>query len=153
MFGLLYANDLVLCGESEEDLRAMVGQFVEVCRIRGLKVNASTSKVMVLNGEEGLDCAVSLDGMRLERVSEFKYFRCILDESGTGEAESCRRKVASGRRIAGAIRSLVNGRSLQLKCAKVLYETLLVTVVMYGSETMIWKEEWSRTTAVQMDNL
>ena len=25
--GLLYANDLVLCGESEEDLRAMVGFF------------------------------------------------------------------------------------------------------------------------------
>ena len=30
--GLLYADDLVLCGESEEDLRAMVGCFVEVCR-------------------------------------------------------------------------------------------------------------------------
>ena len=30
--GLLYANDLVLCSESEEDLRVMVGQFAEVCR-------------------------------------------------------------------------------------------------------------------------
>ena len=28
--GLLYANDLVLCGESEEDLRAMIGSFVGV---------------------------------------------------------------------------------------------------------------------------
>ena len=35
--GLLYADDLILCGESEEDLRAMVGRFVEVCRIRGKK--------------------------------------------------------------------------------------------------------------------
>ena len=26
--GLLYADDLVLCGESEEDLKVMVGQFV-----------------------------------------------------------------------------------------------------------------------------
>ena len=25
--GLLYADDLVLCGELEEDLRLMVGQF------------------------------------------------------------------------------------------------------------------------------
>ena len=38
--GLLYANDLVLCGELEEELRAMVEQFVEVCRSRGLAVNA-----------------------------------------------------------------------------------------------------------------
>ena len=30
--------DLVLCGESEEDLRAMVGCFVEVCKRGDLKV-------------------------------------------------------------------------------------------------------------------
>ena len=45
--GLLYADDLVLCGESEEDLRAMVVRFAEVCRRRGLKVNADKSKVIV----------------------------------------------------------------------------------------------------------
>ena len=37
--GFLYADDLVLCGESEEDLRVMIKWFAEVCR-RGLKVNA-----------------------------------------------------------------------------------------------------------------
>ena len=52
----MYADDLVLCGESE-DLRAMVGHFVEVCG-RGLKVNAGKSKVMVMNGEKGLECGI-----------------------------------------------------------------------------------------------
>ena len=47
---LLYADDLVLCGESKEDLRAMVGHFVEMCRRRALKVNVGKSKVMVLGG-------------------------------------------------------------------------------------------------------
>ena len=36
--GLLYAYDLVLFGESEEDLRAMMGYFVEVCRRKGWSV-------------------------------------------------------------------------------------------------------------------
>ena len=27
--GCSYADDLILCGESEEDLRAMVGRFIE----------------------------------------------------------------------------------------------------------------------------
>ena len=45
----------------------------------------------------------------LEHVSEFKYFGCVLDESGTDEAECCR-KVASRRRAAGAIRYIVNDR-------------------------------------------
>ena len=35
--GFLYADDLVLYVESEEDLKAMVGRFIKVCRRRGLK--------------------------------------------------------------------------------------------------------------------
>ena len=36
----------------------------------------------------------------------------------------------------------------------VLHETLLVPVLKYGSETMLWKkEDRSRIRTVQMDNL
>ena len=66
---------------------------------------------MVLGWEEGLECEVCMDGMRMEHVSEFKYLGCILDESDTYEAECCR-KLESGRRVASAIRSLVNARGL-----------------------------------------
>ena len=58
----------------KEDLRAIVGRFIEVCKRRGLKVNASKSKVILLGGEEGLECEVCVDGIRLEHVSELKYF-------------------------------------------------------------------------------
>ena len=109
--GLLCADDLVSCGESGEDLRAIVGRFNEVCRRRGLKVNAGKSNVMVLGGEEGLECEVYVNGIRLEHVSEYTYLGCVLDESVTDEAECCR-KVVSGRRDAGAIRYLVNDGSL-----------------------------------------
>ena len=40
------------------------------------------------------------------------------------------------RRVAVTIRTLVNDRSLQLECAKVLHESLLVPVHTYG---MIWR--------------
>ena len=72
---------------------------------------------------------------------------------GTNGAE-CSRKVASERIVAGAIRSLVNTRDLKLECARVLHETLLVPILLYSSETMLWKEkEKSRIKAVQMHNL
>ena len=83
-----------------------------------------------------MECEVCLDGMRLKHVSKFKYLGYILDESGTDEAEYSR-KVASGRRVAGAIISLVNARSLQLECARILDESLLVPFFTYDSETMI----------------
>ena len=68
---------------------------------------------MVLNGEDGLECEVHVDGICLEHISAFKYLRCALDESGTDGAEYSR-KVVSGRRVAGPIRSLVNAMDLQL---------------------------------------
>ena len=116
LLGLLYTDDLVLCGVSDEDLRVMVGRFVEVCKRRGLKVNAGKSKVMVLNGEEGLEYEVHVASIRLEHVSEFK---CVLDEFGTYGVEYSR-KMAKGRRVAGATRSLVNARDLELHCTKSL---------------------------------
>ena len=72
----------------------MVVYIVEVSRRRGLKVNTGKSKVMMLGEEEGFECAVCVDGRILGYVSEFKYLGCVVDESGTDEAEF-RRKVAN----------------------------------------------------------
>ena len=74
MAALLNADDLVLCGGSEEDLRVM-------CRRRGLIVNLGKRKGIVMNGWR-----VYGDGIRFEHFSEFKYSRCVLGESGTDEA-------------------------------------------------------------------
>ena len=69
---------------------------------------------------------------------------CVYYESDTDDVE-CRRKVARERRAVGSIRSLFNVRSLQ----NVLYESLLVLVLTYSCETMIWREkEKSRIMAV-----
>ena len=51
----------------------MVERFAEMCRGREMKVNVGKSKVMILNGEGGLECEVHIDGILLEHVSEFKY--------------------------------------------------------------------------------
>ena len=121
-----------------------------MCRRRGLNTNAGKSKGMVLGEEESLECEVCVDGIRLEYVSELKYLKYALDVLGTDEAE-CSRKVASGRRVPCAIRSLVNVRSLQLRCSRVLHESLVVSVLTCGSETMIWREkERSRIRVMQM---
>ena len=85
-------------------------------------------------------------------MSEFKYLRCVLDEAGTYEAV-CHRNLASRRRVAGSIRSLVNARALQLQCTGVLHESLLGLVLMYGNETMIWNEKKrSRIKVEHMNN-
>ena len=43
----------------------------------------------------------------IEHISEFKYLGCIVDGSGADGAEYSR-KLANGRKVAGAIKDLVN---------------------------------------------
>ena len=63
------------------------GRFVEMCRRSGLKGNACKSNVMLLGMEEGVECELCVDGLRIEHVLEFKYLLCVMDECGTDEAE------------------------------------------------------------------
>ena len=88
MSGLLYADDLVLNGESEEDLRVMKKPFVEIYERKVLKINAHKSKVMVWGGEEGSACEI------MEYVSEHKNWGVVQ------KSEYCRK-------VTGSIRSLV----------------------------------------------
>src|SRR5678815_5285247 len=129
---LLYVDDLVLCGESEESLRGLVERFGRVCKRRGLKVNVDKSKVMVVS-EGSPQCEVMLNGEQLEQVSEFKYLGYVLDEKGTDDAECCR-KVVNGRKVAGEIKSLVNVKGLSLECARVLHEGMLLPCLLYTSD-------------------
>ena len=63
-----------------------MGWFAELYRRRG------KSKVMLLNGEEGIECKVHVDEIHLEHVSKFKYLSCVLEEAATDGAK-CSRKV------------------------------------------------------------
>ena len=69
-----------------------------------------------------------MDGIRLKHVSEYKYFGCVPDESGAYDAY-CRKEVASGGKVSGAIRLIVNAKGLQLGCARILHEAMLVHVL------------------------
>ena len=66
-------------------------------------MNDNWQKVMVTNGEEGLECVGGVNEMRLERVSEFIYLGCVWDESGTDKTE-CSRKMPSGRKMVVLLR-------------------------------------------------
>ena len=96
-------------------------------------------------------CQILLHGSRLENKSEFEFVERVLADSGTDGGECCR-KGATGRKVANAIRSLVNAGSLQLECARMLHEALLVSALQHSREKKIWKKkECSKVRAVQMD--
>ena len=62
-----------------------------------------------------------------------------------------KQNVAGNWRMGG--QSLANARYLQFEWVRLLHEGLLISNIIYGSKTMVWREkERSRNMAIQMDN-
>ena len=49
--------------------------------------------------------------------------------------------MVSGRKVGGVFKSLVNARGLQLEFARILHDTLHVSVLMYDIEIITLKKE------------
>ena len=60
-----------------------------------------------------MEYEVCVEGIQLQYFSEFKYFGVCFEQ-------------------AGDIRSLVNFRGLQLECTRILHESFLIPILMYG---------------------
>ena len=71
---LMFADDTVLLGDSEEKLERLVHEFGSVCRRRKLLVYETKSKIMKIgkNGEEN-GVNISLNDRRMEEVETYRY--------------------------------------------------------------------------------
>ena len=61
LLGLLYTDDLLICGESADDLRVMAERFEFVWQRKHVKAKANTNTEMVLRREKELLCEVSVN--------------------------------------------------------------------------------------------
>ena len=75
---LLYANDVCLMANSEEDMQVIMEKINECVVEYGLKVNEKTSKVVCINGEVGRrrwmigECCIG-------EVEEYKYLGITIE--------------------------------------------------------------------------
>ena len=86
--------------------------------------------------EENTQCQIILDCKQLEQVTEFKYLGYMLNEKGMNDTEYGK-KVTSGKKVAGAIKPLVNAKRLSCEHNRVLNESMLLPVLMYDSKAML----------------
>ena len=81
---LLFADDMVIIGNSPADLQHRLNRLVEYCTEWGLKINASKSKVIVFRKRGGIKqnehWNVGLD--LLEIVEQFNYLGTVFSSNG-----------------------------------------------------------------------
>ena len=92
---LLFANDLVLFGSSQEDLQASLDKFASACVEAKMIINTSKTEVMVLT-RQATECHVQVCAAQLRQVNEFKYLGVMFSSDGRQDKEIDRRISQTG---------------------------------------------------------
>src|SRR5215469_2616061 len=103
---LLYADDTVLIGETEESLQRLVTSFDRICRKRKVRINGEKSKVMRV-GDNGriLDMGIRIGRVRIKQVDCIKYLGVVISAEGDGRQEFGHR-LKEGNRALGGVREV-----------------------------------------------
>jgi len=132
---LLYADDTVLMGETEESLRKLVTVFHRVCGKRKVRINGDKSKVMRV-GANGrvMDMRIRIGRVRVKQVEFFNYLGVVISAEGDGRQEFGHR-LKEGNRALGGVREVWNRGGMSLGMKRRVFESIVVPKVLYGSET------------------
>ena len=77
LFALLYADDTILIGESENDLQLKLDYFSEYCLKWRLNVNVEKTKIVIFGRKPRRSCLFKYREQCIEIVDEFKYLGVI----------------------------------------------------------------------------
>ena len=79
---LLYADDVALLSDNEQDMQTMLDYVANWCKTWGMKINMTKSKVMHIRkkGTERTVYSFKIGEKLVEYVSEYKYLGVIMDE-------------------------------------------------------------------------
>ena len=130
---LIFADDIALMAETEEELQRKVINWQEALR-KGIEVNTQKSKVLLTekHGETEVK-VVDTIGVELKQVKRFKYLGTeIATEGKATEPVKQRIKMAwtKWREITGVVCDRKMPKKLKCK----LYKTVVRPVLMYGAE-------------------
>ena len=93
---LIYADDIALLAETEEQLQSIVNEVNSKSKTYGLRTNVKKTKVMVVRrSHEERTWNIFINGNKLEQVKSFKFLEQRITEDGR-----CEQKIRSRIEIA-----------------------------------------------------
>ncbi|KAK3522102.1 hypothetical protein QTP70_025265, partial [Hemibagrus guttatus] len=92
---MMFADDIVICSESREQLEENLERWRFVLERRGMKVSRSKTEYMCVNEREGSG-TVRLQGEEVKKVQEFKYLGSTVQSNGECGKE-VKKRVQAGR--------------------------------------------------------
>ena len=127
---ILYADDITLMAESEEELKSLLMKVNEESEKAGLKLNIQKTKIMA----SGPIISWQIDGETMEAVTDFIFLDSKIIADGDCSHE-INRLLLLGRKAMTNLDSILKSRDITLLTKVCLFKTVVFPVVMYGCES------------------
>jgi len=148
LYTLLFADDQVVLAMDEQDSNYMIRKLHEQYKRWGLEINYAKTEQMTI-GSKGKDMVIGHN--RIRDCAQFKYLGVIMTKEGNSN-EEIDNKIIQGKKAIGKLNSVLWNDKITLKTKKMIFSTIVESIVTYGSETWeINKRNEKRLKALEMD--
>ena len=139
---LLYADDIVLLAEKEQDLQTLLDCTYQWCMKWKLKVNIEKSKIMHFRSSRKR-CTpynFSFGQLELEKVPHYKYLGIFIDEHSTFQHATNVLSESAGRALSAVISKYKQFRNVGYRTYNKMYESAVIPVSDYAAEIWGYKD-------------
>ena len=135
---LMYADDIVLLAENEDDLQNMLNYVQIWCKKWRLVINKQKTKVMHFrkSRKQKSKFDFHLGDTELEMVCEYKYLGVLINEHLNYNSNADLLSKAAGRALGSVISKFKYMKDMGFQTYSTLFETCINPILNYGSE--IW---------------
>ena len=140
---LLYADDIVLLADSQEELQRMLGAVQAFCRRWRVQVNMSKTKVMAFGASGVKNLHIVWEGKKLEEVAEYKYLGLMIEKRGSWKKEKEKMLRKAKRAAAMAWTLAVRAGDMSVKGMNNMWTALVRPHLEYGAEVLsmrVWED-------------
>lgn len=146
---LAYADDVVILGLNEEDIKTTTEDLITSAMNMGLMINEGKTKYMIVKRGNQLhqNRSLNIGNYCFEKVESFKYLGVDIN-SHNNYHEEINLRVKAGNRCYFALQKTFRSKLLSKKSKMRLYKVLVRPVILYACETWPTSKEDERKLAV-----
>lgn len=130
---LLYADDVVLIQETEDDLQRSIHHLHQICQNYNIEISKEKTKVMANWGKIPIRSKIVVDDKIIEQVSSFNYLGC---EISTEKDKDTEKKLTRFQMICGTIHNTLKNKTRPDTRMK-FYNTMAIPTLLYGCESWV----------------
>ena len=136
---LLYADDIVVMGDTAEELQNVLDVVDEYGRDFGVRFSSEKSKVLIVNrSEDERDVSWKLGENELQQAQEYKYLGVWMTPNGCEKAKN--EKASLTNQWVGRLGSAARMRASKYDVLREVWKSVAVPCIMYGMDVMAWNE-------------